>query len=96
LEPGSHYQVQLVTRQTGEDDITATIARDGGLLGVGSHSDTAKIERVELFALETGGGVSKHGSGFFTLKQDEEGATFNPSTKGLALLCLGWPGWFWR
>eukprot|EP00090_Calanus_glacialis_P028973 TRINITY_DN4645_c0_g1_i5.p1 TRINITY_DN4645_c0_g1~~TRINITY_DN4645_c0_g1_i5.p1 ORF type:complete len:1790 (-),score=673.65 TRINITY_DN4645_c0_g1_i5:326-5671(-) len=101
LEPGSPYQVLLVTGQTGEVDITATIARDGGLLGAGSHSDTAKIELVEdaaieptaleLFELETGGGVSKYGSGFFTLKQDKEGleATYTPSTKGLAVTPVG-------
>ena len=63
-----------------------------GLLGAGGNSDTAKIELVEdaaiqptaleLFEQETGGRVSKHVSGFFTLKQDMQGleATYTPAT----------------
>jgi len=101
LEPGNPYQVLVVTSKTGKVDITATIARDGGLLGAGTHSDTAKIElvndvivdpvTVELFELETGSGLSKHGSGFFTLKQDKESLTTNytPDTRTLAVSPLG-------
>ena len=63
-----------------------------GLLGAGGNSDTAKIELVEdaaiqptaleLFEQETGGRVSEHVSGFFTLKQDMQGleATYTPAT----------------
>ena len=78
-DPGASYQMFQVTGQTGEVDITATIAREGGLLGASSHSATTQIQLVEdvviktadlsLFEPEAGNGVSKHGSGHFTIKQ---------------------------
>jgi len=99
-EPGQPFQMLLVTGQTGEIDITATIARDGGLLGAGTHSDTAKIELVndaiidpvalELFELETGSGLSRHGSGYFTIKQDKENldTSYTPDTRKIAVTPL--------
>ena len=77
--PGPVYQKLVVMGFTGEVDITAKIARDGGLLGSGSHSDTAMLDLVDavikpvamdLFELETGTGVSVHGYGYFVLNHD--------------------------
>ena len=60
--------------------------RDVGLLGAGSNSDTVKRTGGGCCSeKETGGEVSKHGSGFFNLKQDMEAlegleATYTPTT----------------
>ena len=74
------HQVVKVAGKTGDLDITATIDRDGGLLGSSSHSDTAQLRLVEdavllpesldLFVLETGFASTGHGSGYFTVKQE--------------------------
>ena len=78
--------------------ITATIARDGGLLGDGSNSDTVKIEQVEdaaiepddmeVFELETDSGVSKLGSGLFTHQEGLE-ETYTPTTRELSVTPVG-------
>jgi len=98
---GPVYQKLVVMGLTGEVDITATIARDGGLLGSGSHSDTAMLDLVEdavinpvamdLFELETGTGVSVHGSGYFVLNQDKEGveASYSPADRNVAVTPVG-------
>ena len=95
-DPGSPFQTFLVTGKTGEVDITATIARDGGLLGASSNSDTANIDLVEdviiepasldLFELESGSGGSKYGSSFFTLRFERYGleANYTPGTRTIS------------
>ena len=84
LQPGDSaaHQLLRVADRSGPLDITATIARDGGLLGAASHSDTAMIllvedarlepESLELFVLETGEAKSSQGSGYFTVAQEAE------------------------
>ena len=76
----SAYQILKVVGKTGNVDITASIARNGGLLGSSSNSDVAKIVLVDdailqpaslsLFELETGKAASSQGSGYFTVIQE--------------------------
>ena len=76
------YQVLKVAGKPGSLDVVATIARDGGLLGSSSSSDTAKLRLVEdaviapsaleIFVLETGVGKASQGSGYFTVLQDTD------------------------
>jgi len=75
------YQILKLKDKTGPLDITASISRDGGLLGSSSASDTAKIKLVDdavimpdtldMFVLESASGQSSQGSGYFTVLQDD-------------------------
>ena len=86
----SPHQILTVTGKTGPVDITATIARQGGLLGSSSHSDTAKIQLVEdaklaptsldLFVLEAGAAAASQGSGYFTVASRSEAVTASYSS----------------
>ena len=69
--------------KTGEIDVTATIAREGGMLGKSTHSDACQLLLVEdaslspssisLFELEEGNSEVKSGSGYFALQSPVKG-----------------------
>ena len=74
LQPGGADQLFSPAGGAGPLDITATIAREGGLLGAASHADTADVELVldarlepdtlALFELEAGRAQAR---GYFVL-----------------------------
>ena len=91
------HQVLKVKEKTGPVDVTATIARQGGLLGSSTHSDTARLLLVEdallspsslhLFVLEAGSAVASQGSGYFTVTK-ESGAVSASYSSGNSSLSV--------
>ena len=85
----------------GPVDVTATIPREGGLLGKASHSDTALLDLVEdallapsalsLFELESGTTSAQGGSGHFHLLPPQSGLKATYSSRTVSLPPLG-PG----
>ena len=91
----SPHQILTVRNKAGAVDITATISRQGGLLGSSSHSDTAKINLVEdarvspsnldLFVLEAGTAGASHGSGYFTVISERKVVTASYSSSNSSI-----------
>ena len=92
------------TGKTGEIDVTATIAREGGMLGKSSHSDACQLLLVQdaslspssltLFELEEGKAEVKSGSGYFALKSPVKGemsASYLPANRSVVVTPSG-PG----
>lgn len=90
--------------KTGEIDVKATIARDGGILGKSSHSDSCQLLLVEdaslspsmltLFELEEGKAEVKSGSGYFALQSPVTGemsASYLPANRSVVVTPSG-PG----
>ena len=90
-------QVLISNSEEGHLDLTATIPREGGLLGSSSHSDTLQLSLVEqvslspptldLFEMEVGAAESRGGLGYFSLATLAPGveAEYSSSSRALSV-----------